>query len=220
MLFAMHFPLPNQLVYDDGHRRLTLRPARAIDAGALVEAIHESHDNLRAFMPWAHLEHTEASQTERLVALEAGYHEGGDLVFHAFAGGAERFVGCFGFHDRTLNSRAVEIGFWVRTGAAGQGLATLGTQMLVVLAYDHYGCERVQCAYNEANTASRRVNEKVGFICEGRLRYFELQGDNTLREHGYRVGPVTVMNAIARSDLAGLEWLDQVRKRLTVDLAP
>jgi len=213
----MNFPLPQQLTFDDGNRRLVLRPARAADVHALLEALHASLADLKEFMPWAHLPQTVTSQTARLVDLEAGYPEGGEIIFHAYTNDTDALVGCFGLHDRTLNSLALEIGYWVRSGFTGRGLATLGTQMLVALAFDHYGCERVQCAYNAANRGSMHVQRKVGFVEEGQLRYYEYQGDDVLRRNGFRVAPVTVMNALTHQDYQALPWREGVKANLSVE---
>lgn len=215
----MNFPLPSEILYDDGERRLTLRPARCEDVDALLEALHESLTELRAFMPWAHFRQTHEVQSERLRAIEAGFHTGGDFVFHAFEGPQERFVGCFGFHDRTLNKDAAELGYWVRTSAAGKGVATLASKMLVLAAFEHLSCVRIQCAYNAANTASRKVQSRLGFREEGRLRYFEMQGDDVMREDGYATDPVTVMNALTIEDLPRLAWSGDIRPHLSVQFA-
>ena len=45
---------PSRIVYRDATRHLTLRPWTSGDVDALVEAVHASLSELRAFMPWAH----------------------------------------------------------------------------------------------------------------------------------------------------------------------
>ena len=83
----LSFDHPPSLVrYEDERRQLILRPARVDDAAAIFEAIEESMAALRQFMPWSHLTQTLEGQRERLVQLDAGYGEGGDVVFHLYEG--------------------------------------------------------------------------------------------------------------------------------------
>jgi RimJ/RimL family protein N-acetyltransferase len=208
---------PSLLRYDDGERELILRPARFSDAEEVVEALQESMAELRAFMPWAHAPQTVAIQQERLQAIEATFGSGGDIVFHLYEHQNGAFVGCLGLHaKRSLNPHSFEIGYWTRTRAAGRGIVTLATQCAVVFGFECFGAQRIQCGYNEANAGSARVNEKVGFIKEGRLRAFELQPTAQMQADGCQMLPHMVMSALFPEDRARLDWYAGVASHLTV----
>ena len=208
---------PSMLRYDDGQRRLVLRPARVADTEEVVAAIAESLAELRAFMPWAHMPQTEAVQRRRMTELEAELGQGHDLILHLFEGEGGPFVGCLGLHGaRSLNPMCAEIGYWVRSGCTGRGIVTLAVRCAIVYAFETLGLNRIQCGYNEANLASARVNAKAGFEVEGRLRFFEGRPTAQARADGSRMGPCTVMTALFPEDRGRLTWYSEVAASLTV----
>jgi RimJ/RimL family protein N-acetyltransferase len=199
---------------EDPERGLVLRPLDVFDARLLADGIRESVAELRRFMPWSHHEQTEATQFERLKGVNADYWAGREYGMGLFTEGA--FLGCFRLHRRTLNPRGLELGYWVRSGAAGRGLATHASRMLVAYAFSRLGCDRVQCAHNVKNDASRRVIEKVGFRLEGELRNFEGAPTAAMLEAGYTDVNLTRMYGLTPDDLPDLDWYPDVARRLVI----
>ncbi len=195
-------------------RALELRPPSPRDAPALIEAIKASLPELRRFMPWAHADNTVEQQYARLVGIQRDYWGAGDTVFHLWEG--PRMLGCFGMHARTLNTRGRELGYWVRSDAAGQGVATTITRALVIVGVEHFGLERVQLMYNAANHGSRRVAEKCGFQLEGRMQSFETAPTEAELAAGRTEARVTVMTALLRDQARALPWYAPLRERLEI----
>jgi ribosomal-protein-serine acetyltransferase len=209
---------PERLVYEDGSTRLELRLARVAHAEALVEAIEESEAELGAFMTWVHEPQTLEVQRDRLEKLESAPGEGGALVFHLFEAPDGPLLGCLGLmNQRTLNPRALEIGYWVRTSAAGRRLATLATQCAVVFGFEWLGLQRMQCGFNEGNAGSARICENVGFTEEARLRYFATQPTEATRAKGLRTQPYNVLCALFADDRPRLDWYQDVFGALRVE---
>jgi len=141
---------------------LTLRPLEPPDVPLLLEALEESLAELRRFLPFAHLPQTIEGQVERIRINR--------FALGVFQG--ERFlVSCGMMPDRCpLNPKGLEMGWWVRTSEAGQGLATLTTRVMIIYCVAGLGVDRVQIAHNPDNAASARVIAKCGFQLEGRTR--------------------------------------------------
>ncbi len=57
----------------------------------------------------------------------------------------------------------MEIGYWVRSGSTGQGIATAAVRGLVQAAFSIEGVTYLEIHHDAANTVSGRVPEKVGF---------------------------------------------------------
>lgn len=171
-----------------------------------MEAVEESLPELRRFQIWAHLPQTlePAFQFQRLVDAQKAYLEGRDFIFHLWE--EDRVVGGFGLHPRTLNPKALEVGYWIRTSEAGRGLATAATQRLVRFNFEDLGNVRLQVCANSTNLGSLRVIAKVGFKREGELKYFESQGNEEQRRNGLISGPITVVSALTVDDLGTLPW--------------
>ena len=74
----------------------------------------------------------------------------------------ETFVGGAGLHDR-IAPTGREIGYWVRTGWTGRGIATAAVRLLVDQAFATPGIDHVEIHHDKANVPSSRVPAKLGF---------------------------------------------------------
>ncbi|WP_129663500.1 GNAT family N-acetyltransferase [Phytoactinopolyspora endophytica] len=129
-----------------------------------------------------------------LVAVSETYPEHGRFIAADREG---RFVGWFELSVKSDGPEAPELGYRLRNGAWGQGLATEGSRALIDHAFTNLGAERITAETMFVNTGSRRVMEKSG------LRYvktFHVDFDDPLpgTEHG------EVLYEITRK-----EWLTQ-----------
>lgn len=195
---------------------IELRAPEVQHAGPLVEAIDESLPALKQFMPWAHLPHGVDEQYTRLAGVVAAFWRGEDYNFHLFDPRTDRLLGCMGLHRRAMNPRAIEMGYWVRTRAAGEGVCTRAARALLVVAYEHFGLRRVQCGYDAANAASARVAAKVGYRVEGRLVGYGPAGDEAMRADGWVADEVNVMCALQAEEARALPWYAEVRDRVEI----
>ena len=75
-----------------------------------------------------------------------------------------------GIGARAYGPSIVEIGYWVKAGARGRGVATRALALLARWAFDELGAARVELRAEPDNVGSQRVAEKAGFTREGVLR--------------------------------------------------
>ena len=210
-------PLPFEIRFNDGARALRIRQAQANEAEALMEAFDESVQELRAFLPWSLNPQSVEDQRARLADHESGRGPRGVHPYHLFEGPGDRLIGCVGWNtSRSLNPRAAEIGYWMRTSASGRGLMTLATQCMVVMGFEWLEVERIQCGYNEENKASERICEKVGFHEKRSLRHFQESPSEATRGLGYRAGPVNWICALFHDDPPRLDWYTDIRAAMTI----
>lgn len=133
---------------------VVVRPYTVDDAAALHEAIIESLDHLRPWMPWIAFE---PMTLEQRVEWLSGVSE----ALGVFVG--DTCVGGTGLHDRLGRADTREIGYWVRVGWTGRGVATEAAHQVIARAFSTDGIEVVEIHHDKANVASRRVPEKLGF---------------------------------------------------------
>jgi RimJ/RimL family protein N-acetyltransferase len=181
-------PIPDMWV----GRRVLVRPYEITDAAALMEAVAESREELRPWMPWAEAHQTleEAMDwcarskadwiTRRNMNMGIWQHCADDAsdpmsMAHVYVGGS-------GFHRMNWDARNFEIGYWRRTGAGGRGLVTESTRVLTRAAFEELNANRVEIRCDSRNTASRAVAERCGFVLEGLLRRTDLAEDGSLRD--------------------------------------
>ena len=140
---------------------LTIRPYASDDARELMEAVTESVEHLRPWMPWIQFEPQDIHDKRKLIKsfseeweLRTGFTMG------IFIG--DHLVGGTGFHVRGPHD-SLEIGYWVRFGNTGRGIAARVTRALVDEAFRHAAVQRVFIKHDEANVRSRTVPERLGF---------------------------------------------------------
>jgi RimJ/RimL family protein N-acetyltransferase len=147
----------------DSSRPLLLRPWRADDLLPLRAAIDESLPEVQRWLPWGK---EEPSTLEHLAARL-------DRYVHDFAAGTAWRLAIVDASDGALLGTgvllhcaapdALEVGYWVRTGAAGQGIATRATAALVRRAFTAHGAARVELWTLPGNDASMAVARRLGF---------------------------------------------------------
>jgi RimJ/RimL family protein N-acetyltransferase len=82
-----------------------------------------------------------------------------------------RLLGLSGLTDVRPHHRSTNVGYWVRTSAAGCGVATRATRLVAVVGLRELGLGRIEIRAVLAHTASRRVAEKAGASYEGTDRH-------------------------------------------------
>ena len=106
---------------------------------------------------------------ERLRGFRASFDRNENFIYGAFSPDEQRVLGGTGLHER-VGERALEIGYWIRTDAVGQGLATELSAVLTRVAFERCGVDRVEIRVEPANAASARVPRKLGYLEEATLR--------------------------------------------------
>ena len=153
------------------------------DGPLLSDAVNDSYEHLKTFMVWAKPEQSVAESEQLVRRFRADYLVNKDFVLGIFGPDERKLLGGAGFHLREggLQNRSAEIGIWICSAAAHQGLGTQVARALLEWGFSAWPWERLAWRCDGRNTASRRVAEKGGFQFEGTLRaYHRLKdGDRT-----------------------------------------
>lgn len=162
--------------------RVIVRPYRAADAPALQEAVAESRDHLRPWLPFAD-EHQTVEESLDWIARSMAHwllrEVIGAALWDARTG---RYVGGSGLHPRNWDIGFFEIGYWVRASAEGQGYITEAVKLQTDFAFAHLGANRVMIRCDARNTRSAAVPRRLGYVEEARLRHDSRATDGTLRD--------------------------------------
>lgn len=142
------------------------------DGARLAEAVNESFEHLKPWMPWA-TPHQSVEESERIVRqARARYLLAEDFTLGIFSRDERRLLGGAGFHLREgpLTSASAEIGMFVRTSEAGRGLGSSVLRSLLAWGFSEWPWLRLSWRCDRNNVASVRVAENAGMIKEGLLR--------------------------------------------------
>ncbi len=161
--------------------RLTIRAPRVEDAPELIEAVTESLDELRPWMPWAKEAPTLEYEIARLRHSLARWVTREDLLLHIYLKGTSTFVMGSGLHRIDWQSGKFEIGYWVRTKYMGHGFVTEAVRGITAFAFKHLHANRVEIRCDALNIRSAAVARRCGFLLEGILRNDALDVNGELR---------------------------------------
>jgi len=151
--------------------RLELRPFKRRDLDAVVESIESSIDDLERWLPWANRSYGRAETNRFLRESASAWSEGRAFDFAIRSRlEPETHLGNISVWPTSRRERAGEIGYWIRSSATGQGIATEATARVAQVGFDELELHRVTLRIALGNRPSERVAEKLGFTKEGLLR--------------------------------------------------
>ena len=148
---------------------VAIRPYALADALRLFEAARESSGEVHLWLPWCRPEYSlEDARTwiEKQVPLFAE-KSAFSFVIEDTRG---RFLGGCGLNQLDPIHRRANLGYWVRSSAAGRGIATAAARQLAAWAFENTDLVRLEIVAAIGNLASIRVAEKSGAVREGVAR--------------------------------------------------
>lgn len=150
--------------------RLTLRCLEPDDAARRLEAVESSGAHLENFFPPL----PEGQVPLEVHAAHVRWSRGSfdldqDRCYGAFEPRTQKLQG-EGFLLKRAGISALEVGYWLRRDALGQGFATEIASALVKIAFERDQVRRVDLMCSPDNERSAAVARRMGFTLEGRLR--------------------------------------------------
>jgi RimJ/RimL family protein N-acetyltransferase len=162
--------------------RLIIRAPLWDDGEMVNEAVEESIEELRLWMPWAQqipaLEESEIGvRKARLEFLERT-----DLRLYLLLKETGQFIGSSGLHRVDWKAGKFEIGYWVRTSFAGQGYITEAVDGITSFSINNLHANRIEIQCDSRNVRSSNVAKRLGFTLEGILRKHRNDVNGELRD--------------------------------------
>ncbi|MDX1688424.1 MAG: GNAT family N-acetyltransferase [Candidatus Promineifilaceae bacterium] len=146
-----------------------LRPPGPDDVKGLFAAVHESRDALRPWMGWVSDDYTIADTRTWIESQPSNWEEGAHYGF-LITDDEGTVLGTCGLGHPNNVHRFANLGYWVRSGRRGEGIAGRATRLLAAFGFRELDLVRVEIVVSVGNAASLRVAEKVGARREGVLR--------------------------------------------------
>lgn len=157
--------------------RLELSVPRPGDGGACAEAVRSSLQQLKAWLPWAHDQYSDADAELWCRRARGDWHLRKELCYVVrLKGEPTRVLGTCSTHEVDWHAGATDVGYWLRTDATGEGYATEATRGLVACLFEEVGLRRVTVTCNDLNARSAAVAERAGFALETTRRGKDLRG--------------------------------------------
>ena len=137
------------------------------DAEALQLMIAESLEHLRPWMGWIQAEPLSIEERRAKIRQWDRRWNAAEGFSYAITQRNGDLLGACGLHigpDQT----ELGLGYWIRSGKTGRGFASQAAAGLVESALSIGEVDSVGVAHDRANTASRRIPEKLGFTLIGK----------------------------------------------------
>ena len=158
--------------------KIYIRPYEVKDIPALYEAARESAgETFSRWMSWCHADYKLEESSQFVHSRDEVWRNGEDLAFAIFDVETDIFLGGVGLNQFNREHGFANLGYWVRAGSMGQGIAPAATLLCARFAFQELGLNRVEILIATENIRSRRVAEKAGAKREGVLRRRLIIGD-------------------------------------------
>ena len=159
----------HQVELTDGH--LIVRTYREDDAPLLFEAVRESIAEVSPWLPWCHENYSIAESREFITSRIAAAQGDEHYSFAVLAkDDPQRLLGGVGLNFINRVHQFGNLGYWVRTSFAGQGITSRAARLVARFGFEQLGLQRIEIVAAVPNIASQRVAEKIGALREGTLR--------------------------------------------------
>jgi RimJ/RimL family protein N-acetyltransferase len=147
--------------------RLLIRKPLPGDGKAVYDAMMASLNELKPWMPWAHMNQTEEDVETNIRESYVKFLSREDLRLLVFKKETGEFIASSGLHRIDWSVPKFEIGYWVDTRHTGQGYITEATEAITNFAFKELNAKRVEVRCDSKNTKSRAIPERLGFTLEG-----------------------------------------------------
>lgn len=191
-------PVIYNLPHELRGRRVCLHPYAPGDGAVVQEAIAESRDHLRPWMGWTDSRSTVQACEAYVRQALAKWITQEDVTIGMWDCATNRYLGGIWLSDIDWSVPSMDIGYWIRVSAQGQGYVTDGVALLCGLAFNTFAAQRVSIRCDAANIRSANVARRLGFVHEATLRSHKRNTMGELTD--------TLIFALTREDYFQKEW--------------
>jgi ribosomal-protein-serine acetyltransferase len=149
---------------------LCLRIPVVADAAAATEAVRRSLPELMRWTSWCHADYSTSDVEKSVRQVADERFEDRAYSYYIHDNDTGRILGGCGLYHVDRSIDGASLGYWVRSDARGQGVATRAARLLVAYGFRDLDLARIEILVAQENHGSQRVAEKIGAVREGVLR--------------------------------------------------
>ncbi len=208
--FSRELP-PLEVRYRNDRWDLIFRPMDVQDLQKTHNAILDSDESLKRFMPWSHYELSAVEHAKLFMRFHAEYFLGVEYHLTCVDAKTDEFILNISIlPQQRFNRHSVEIGYWTSAKYQNLGLATLAVKIITALCFECLECDRVFATTNIENRASARVLEKCGMQKEGTMTNYIPAASERMISQGYSAERKTYLFALTPQDRKRLGWYQDI----------
>jgi len=146
-----------------------VRPFLPSDSPSFQQAARASAKTVGRWLSWCHRGFSRVESDEWMRSCQEHWARGISYEFGIFNAVSQEVWGGVGINQISTEHNFANLGYWVRAGCTGQGVASSAARWAAEFAF-HLGFVRVEIVVQVGNLASQRVAQKLGATLEGTLR--------------------------------------------------
>jgi RimJ/RimL family protein N-acetyltransferase len=150
--------------------RVLLRRYSDQDADALYRALIEAQEHLQPWLPGFERPRTHAEVLESVRRAQAQWALRESFSLGLWLRQPETLLGEVRLQPTAWEIPAFNLSYWAHPAAQGHGYVSEALRLVLALAFDSLGAQRVAIACEPRNVRSRRIAERLGFMHEGCVR--------------------------------------------------
>jgi ribosomal-protein-serine acetyltransferase len=150
---------------------------------ALADAVRRNTGHLRAFLPFATEQYSEADAHDYIERSLKKLSQNEAMHFGIFHG--DQVIGSIGSEDWDWRAKSTEIGYWLAEDWQGRGIMTRAVQVLTDYVIGTLGLNRIEILMDVANERSAAVPQRLGYSYEGVRREYLKFDDSYHDAHVY-----------------------------------
>jgi RimJ/RimL family protein N-acetyltransferase len=159
-----HIDRDRQIIYCDSH--IEVRPLGLREAPALYDAVHQSAAAISQWESWCSLDYSLADSKQFLQRSIEQWGMRAAFDFNVVARATREIIGSVAINQISHLNQLANLGYWVRDGYTGRGIAVLAARAAASFAFTRVGLTRLEIVVQAANLRSQRVAEKTGATLE------------------------------------------------------
>lgn len=134
-------------------------------AQELFDLINSDREHIGKFLPFVDITKSVDDETNYLKMKLSGVANGTD--FPCFITKSDRIIGTIDLHFINHDNKKAEIGYWLHSSYARQGLTKLAVQTICDYAFQNLGLNKLVIKADTENIASNQVAQSCGFRLVG-----------------------------------------------------
>ncbi|MDQ0208465.1 GNAT family N-acetyltransferase [Alkalicoccobacillus murimartini] len=150
--------------------RLFIRSPKPGDGKAMYEAVCDSINELKPWLPFAHFEQSLEKTEANIREAHVNFLSRKDLRLLVFLKETGELIASSGLHRMDWEVPKVEIGYWIRTDYSGKGFMTEAVQGITDFAINELHARRIEIRCDAKNVKSRAIAERLNFELEAILK--------------------------------------------------
>ena len=172
----------NQLLLDiplqlETERLILRAPRRSGDGSIVNEAINDSINELKVWLPFAQKASTVEETEVNLRVAHINFLKRESLRYLIFHKRTNDFIGITSFEGINWDIPKCHIGYWINTKFSGNGYMLEAIKGLTELGLNQIKFKRIEIKCESTNIKSRSIPEKLGYELEGTLKNDDLSAD-------------------------------------------